>query len=271
MGDYGRGTGHLSLQDHGAYTLLLDHYYSTRCPLPADIDSIRRICKAITESETESVSRVAGQFFPVGQDGLRHNKRCDEEIATAKAYAEAQSMRSHMRWQSPRISPEDASHSHSHSHRLETIATGQKPETAKSKTKSKATAVASLRGPGNGAGRTKETETAYRQAITERYGEDPGELNGKQRGMLARFLDRVPIEEAPAIVRHYVASSRGLYAGAKHCIDLLLRDAESIRLMWRTGAQSTDSEARQQDETATRGAIFNKLIAEAREKEKHGK
>lgn len=82
MGDYGRSTGHLSLQDHGAYTLLLDHYYSSRSPLPADLKSARRICGAISKSETKSVQKVIEKFFPMDpKDGLRHNKRCDEEIA----------------------------------------------------------------------------------------------------------------------------------------------------------------------------------------------
>lgn len=134
----------------------------------------------------------------------------------------------------------------------------------------KTTAVAPLRGPkkGNGAAKTSEVESAYREAIRERYSVDPGGLNAKQRGMLMRFLARVPGDQAAAVVRHYVASNHRTYASARHCIDLLLRDAETIRVAWMAGVQPTESQARQEDETATRGAIFNKLIAEAREREK---
>jgi uncharacterized protein YdaU (DUF1376 family) len=88
FGDYGRKTSHLSLTEHGAYRQLLDHYYATMTALPADLPSLRRICGAMTEEETEAVSKVVSAFFPLGPDGLRHNKRCDEEISHWKAQAE---------------------------------------------------------------------------------------------------------------------------------------------------------------------------------------
>jgi uncharacterized protein YdaU (DUF1376 family) len=88
FGDYGRKTSHLSLVEHGAYRLLLDHYYATQTPLPASIDSLRRICGAITKEETEAVSRVVSDYFPLAEDGLRHNKRADEEIRQWQAQAE---------------------------------------------------------------------------------------------------------------------------------------------------------------------------------------
>ena len=43
-GDYLRDTAHLSLMENGAYTLLLDHYYSTG-PLLVDKDGLYRVCK----------------------------------------------------------------------------------------------------------------------------------------------------------------------------------------------------------------------------------
>lgn len=81
MGDYGRDTGRLSLIEHGAYTLLLDDYYSRREPLPPDLSALHRICRATTKGEQNAVDSVAKQFFPLSDDGLRHNWRADEEIA----------------------------------------------------------------------------------------------------------------------------------------------------------------------------------------------
>lgn len=83
-GDYGRDTGDLSLAQHGAYTLMLDHYYATEKPLPADQASLNRICRAMNKAEQDAVRVVADRFFPVGEDGLRHNRRADEEIADAQ-------------------------------------------------------------------------------------------------------------------------------------------------------------------------------------------
>lgn len=79
-GDYSRDTGLLSLAEHGAYGVLLDHYYSTETPLPADTEKLCRLARAMSEIEQSAVASVADKFFPVGADGLRHNKRADKEI-----------------------------------------------------------------------------------------------------------------------------------------------------------------------------------------------
>ena len=36
LGDYAKDAGHLSMLEHGAYSLLLDRYYTTEQPIPAD-------------------------------------------------------------------------------------------------------------------------------------------------------------------------------------------------------------------------------------------
>ena len=123
MGDYTRDTAHLSLAEHGAYRVLLDTYYATEQPLPAEKTALYRITKAMTPAERKAVDLVAAQFFPLQSDGLRHNQRADAEIANANAYGHAQSMRAQMRWHKqadmqahmPDECPTDASHSHSQS------------------------------------------------------------------------------------------------------------------------------------------------------------
>ncbi|TDR82186.1 YdaU family protein [Paludibacterium purpuratum] len=80
MGDYARGTAHLSLAEHGAYSLLLDYYYATEKGLPDDMVALYRICRAFSPEEQQAVSSVAEQYFPIGDDGLRHNTRADEQI-----------------------------------------------------------------------------------------------------------------------------------------------------------------------------------------------
>jgi uncharacterized protein YdaU (DUF1376 family) len=84
LGGYAKKTGHLELAGHGAYTLMLDTYYSTEKPLPADYAALYRICRAIEKAEQGTVRKVADEFFPVGSDGLRHNERADAEIAKAQ-------------------------------------------------------------------------------------------------------------------------------------------------------------------------------------------
>lgn len=85
LGDYGKKTSRLTLAQHGAYTLLLDAYYSEEEPLPSEYDELYRMCRAMTKEEKEAVRKVADTFFPVAADGLRHNERADAEISKAQA------------------------------------------------------------------------------------------------------------------------------------------------------------------------------------------
>jgi uncharacterized protein YdaU (DUF1376 family) len=88
-GDYARDTGHLSLQEHGAYTVMLDTYYATETPLPADYKALYRICRAMGAKEQEAVRTVADQFFPLAADGFRHNAKADKLIAEARPRIDA--------------------------------------------------------------------------------------------------------------------------------------------------------------------------------------
>lgn len=131
---------------------------------------------------------------------------------------------------------------------------------------------AARRAPAMGNGKAKvEPPTnpcwqGYSDAYTLRYGVAPTR-NAKVNAMLARLLERIPAAEAPDIAAFYVRSNRGLYVSAKHCVDLLLRDAEGLRTEWATGRSGTDTEARQADRTAATGNAFAPLIAEARARE----
>jgi len=71
------------LAEHGAYTVLLDTYYGQERPLPAEYPALFRICRAMTTDEQDAVRRVADSFFPIKDDGLRHNKRADVDIDKA--------------------------------------------------------------------------------------------------------------------------------------------------------------------------------------------
>lgn len=83
-GDYARDTAHLSLAEHGAYTLMLDAYYSTERPFPPELAPLYRVCRAMSKPEQACVRSVADQFFPIGPDGMRHNRRADRDIAKAQ-------------------------------------------------------------------------------------------------------------------------------------------------------------------------------------------
>lgn len=82
LGDYARDTGHLSPLEHGVYNLLLDRYYATEFPIPAD--QAHRICRARTKEEREAVDTVLEEFFSL-EDGVYKQGRVEGEIEKARA------------------------------------------------------------------------------------------------------------------------------------------------------------------------------------------
>lgn len=87
-GDYARDTKQLSMMEHGAFTLLLDHYYSTGLPLLSNANSnassnaelmpdhsrLYRLCGAISKEEQAAVDHIIMTFFYWTDDGYVNNK-----------------------------------------------------------------------------------------------------------------------------------------------------------------------------------------------------
>src|SRR5690349_12956734 len=68
---------------------MLDTYYATGMPLPADYKALYRICRAMGAKEQDSVRKVADEFFKIAPDGFRHNPKADKIIADALPRIEA--------------------------------------------------------------------------------------------------------------------------------------------------------------------------------------
>ena len=84
IGDYQRATGHLSLVEHGVYTLLLDRYYATEKPIPAD--QVYRLARARTDDERAAVDAVLAEFFTLDEaENAWRNRRADAEIEDAQS------------------------------------------------------------------------------------------------------------------------------------------------------------------------------------------
>lgn len=97
-GDYLRDTADLSLVEHGIYSLLLDTYYATGKPLPADYYALYRIVGATKISEKEAVQRISNRFFAQNGDGHRHNNRADRELTKITEKSEAARHSVNKRW-----------------------------------------------------------------------------------------------------------------------------------------------------------------------------
>ena len=80
LGDYARDTGHLSMLEHGAYTLLMDRYYASEQGIPAD--QAYRFARARSQDERNAVDAVLREFF-VLEDGVWTKGRIEAEIEKA--------------------------------------------------------------------------------------------------------------------------------------------------------------------------------------------
>lgn len=79
IGDYLRDTEELTCQEHGAYLLLLMHYWQKKGEIGSDIERLARVCK----SSVETCSFVLGYYFTLENESYK-NKRADEEMAKAE-------------------------------------------------------------------------------------------------------------------------------------------------------------------------------------------
>ena len=89
-GDYLRDTGDLTLLEHGAYMIMLHHYYTAES-LPAEKERLYRICRAFSKFEQQAIDTISGRYFRENGNGSLVNKRAEQELAERKAYKEKQS------------------------------------------------------------------------------------------------------------------------------------------------------------------------------------
>lgn len=87
-GDYLRDTGHLSTAHHGAYLLMIGHYWSTGEPLPDDDSVLWRIVRADSMAQWKKLRpAVVALFTP--QEGKLVHRRVEAELANASGKMEA--------------------------------------------------------------------------------------------------------------------------------------------------------------------------------------
>lgn len=79
-GDYASKTATLTLVEHGAYRVLLDHYYQMGGKVVANATDLLRVCRAFAEAEQAAVAKVLAEFFEE-RDGYYHHERADAELA----------------------------------------------------------------------------------------------------------------------------------------------------------------------------------------------
>lgn len=82
IGDYQRDTGSLSLAEHGAYLMMLQHFYATEKPLQKGRE-LYRLLRCETKAERQAVDAVVSKFWEETDDGLVC-RRAASELAKAE-------------------------------------------------------------------------------------------------------------------------------------------------------------------------------------------
>lgn len=110
-GDYARDTGHLNALCHGAYLMLIKHYWCSGTPLRNDDSELWRVACCDSISEWRKIKAKILRLFILDGEVLRH-KRVDAEILIATTTSEAKSSAgkkgAEARWAEPSVSAKKA-------------------------------------------------------------------------------------------------------------------------------------------------------------------
>lgn len=256
VGDYLKDTSRLSLLEHGAYTMLLDHYYAEEQPMPLDRQEIYTMVRAMTPADKKAVDKVLAKYFFREGDGY-HNARADHEIEVSRKARDNGGK-------------------------------GGRPKTERPTGEETETVTGSVTGMGTGSGHPPTTNhqppaanlrtttrqgsagdpaaseataavwTAYETAFQRRY-HVPPVRNAKVNSQIKQLVARVPAADAPGLVDFYLEHSMAAYIRATHSIGLLLRDCEGLHAQWLKGSRTTESQARQADQTSARVEQVHRL------------
>ena len=108
-GDYLRDTGHLATLEHGAYMLLIGHYWTTGKPLPDDDKRLANITK-LGPDDWLTIRPTIREFFEVNNGKWIH-KRIEHELKKANHNRQVASEKgrkgAHARWHSDDASEND--------------------------------------------------------------------------------------------------------------------------------------------------------------------
>jgi uncharacterized protein YdaU (DUF1376 family) len=102
VGDYAAHTKHLTPMEDLAYRRMLDLYYTSEKPLPAEPEKVARLIGL--RDCLQEVSDVLSDFFVKSEEGHR-SKRCDDEIAAYQAKAGRAKQANLARWGGEKSEP----------------------------------------------------------------------------------------------------------------------------------------------------------------------
>lgn len=89
ISDWALATSHLTILEELVYFKLINYYYDTEQPIPADLAGVLRRLRLSEQAETVKI--ILDEFFIFDANSWRH-ERCEQEIADYKALQNSASM-----------------------------------------------------------------------------------------------------------------------------------------------------------------------------------
>lgn len=94
---------------------------------------------------------------------------------------------------------------------------------------------------------------SYSQAIASRHNGNMPPRDAEANSLCKRFVAKIGIDDAPTVAAYYVTLNEHLYVQSLHCLNLMVRDAKKIYMLWKENGQMTNRQARDADQL--QGAI----------------
>lgn len=115
--DYEQKTAHLTFVQDCAYRRLLDHYYMSGKPLPANAEHLHRMCRAFADTEQAAIDFILTNFFLKTKRGFVQS-RVKDELAKAESLSETRRKAAKSRYaKAPAIAVQKHTQSQSQSHK----------------------------------------------------------------------------------------------------------------------------------------------------------
>lgn len=104
------------------------------------------------------------------------------------------------------------------------------------------------------------TWAAYAAAFRARYGVEPAR-NATTNTCIARFVSRVPMDDAPAVAEFFLQHNNRWYVEKGHATTSLLNDAEKLYAEWKGGRRITRHEAQHAEDGDSLRAVVDEVEA----------
>ncbi|WNO60423.1 YdaU family protein [Rheinheimera sp. MMS21-TC3] len=235
IGDFNNATRHLTRVERSLYRDLIELYYDTEQPLPADdYDRLARRVIAVTEEEKSALQYVLDEFFTL-EDGVYKHERCDIEIekyrnvSSAKARAGKASAEARKKKAAPKKKKATSDSEHNLTgveQVLNVCATNQEPRTKNQEPINKDICAAKA---GTNQSDCREVFEHWQQEMNH----PKSKLDQKRTGLIKKAIKLgYSIEDLKSCITGYTHSAFHMGQNENGTrfdgLDLILRDASKI-------------------------------------------